>query len=65
MNFDIENEKEKLKINCKKPVKFRLQWLENALEFRDKIPSNIKMKQDYIRSIENSWNEEFKSFFKI
>ncbi len=65
MNFEIETEKDKLKNNFKIPLKFRLQWLENALEFRNKLPSNIKRKQDYIRNIENSWNEKFETFFKI
>lgn len=34
MFFDFENDNDKLKNNLQIQLKIRLQWLENALEFK-------------------------------
>ena len=59
MVFEFENDNDKLTQNLKIPLKYRLQWLENALEFNKKLPSDIKKKQEYIRNTCNNWNNKF------
>jgi len=64
MDFEFEDEKEKLKRNLKIPIKQRLEWLESALAFVKELPAESIKRQKYIKMQENKWNNEFENFFK-